>query len=194
MYLIVGLQNPGPRYARTRHNAGAWVVERLAVGVSWKSKYNAAFARTSIGGHDAVLALPQSFMNLSGEPVRRLCDFFKIEGDELVVIHDELDLRPGVVRIKRGGTSSHRGVSDIVGAVGTPDFYRVRIGVGHPRDKEDAQDRLQAVSDYVLQAPSSEEARLLEDAVGRAAEATAVLLEQGLAAAQQHSAGTGRID
>ena len=165
--LIAGLGNPGPEYEQTRHNAGFWLVDNLANGIARctlarETRFNGLVAKTSIGGHELWLLEPQTFMNRSGQSVGALARFYKIAADELLVVHDELDLSPGVARLKKGGSSGgHNGLKDITAAMGTQDYWRLRLGIGHPR----AQGSQQAVVDYVLHRPRKEEQALLDEAI-----------------------------
>jgi PTH1 family peptidyl-tRNA hydrolase len=146
--LIVGLGNPGREYERTRHNAGFWWVDAIAERkrAAWKkeAKFSGWTARVEEGGAEYLLLKPATYMNESGRSVSAILRFFKIETPQMLVVHDELDLEPGVVRLKRGGgTGGHNGLTDIGEALGTKDFWRLRIGIGHPGDKD-------LVADYVL--------------------------------------------
>jgi peptidyl-tRNA hydrolase, PTH1 family len=156
MRLVVGLGNPGPRYARNRHNVGFMAIDAIARrhGVpGFRSRFKGELAEGSIGGERRLLLKPQTFMNESGESVAEAARFFKILPSEIVVIHDEIDLRPGKLRVKcGGGTAGHKGLRSIDALLG-PDFWRVRIGVGHPGVKE-------LVLPYVLQNFPSEEVSL----------------------------------
>jgi len=168
MRLVVGLGNPGSRYARNRHNIGFMAVEAIARrhGIpSFRSRFKGELAEGPIGGERRLLLKPQTFMNDSGESVAETARFYKISPSEIVVIHDELDLRPGKLRVKcGGGTAGHNGLRSIDALLG-PDFWRVRIGVGHPGIKE-------LVLPYVLQNFPGEEVSLwvapLLDAVAEA--------------------------
>ena len=165
--LIVGLGNPGPEYEQTRHNAGFWLVDNLANGIarcslSRESRFNALAAKTQINGHEIWLLEPQTFMNRSGQSVGALARFYKINADELLVVHDELDLAPGIARLKKGGSSGgHNGLKDITAAMATQDYWRLRIGIGHPRTAGSPH----PVADYVLHRPRKEEQALLDDAI-----------------------------
>jgi PTH1 family peptidyl-tRNA hydrolase len=169
--LIVGIGNPGLGYRATRHNAGAWFVERVAssIGVSlaMQSKFQAIVG--SVRAKDGVerrLALPQTFVNRSGQSVSALARFYRIMPEEILVAHDELDLKPGAIKLKQGGGSAgHNGLKDIAAALGTPGFWRLRIGIGHPREGELSD---QEVADYVLHKPRIEEQKSIDDAIGRA--------------------------
>lgn len=139
--LLVGLANPGAEYARTRHNAGAWVVEELArihnVSLREEAKYFGQTGRIQTNGQDLRLLIPSTYMNLSGKSVAALAKFFQIKPEEIMVAHDELDLPPGVAKFKKGGGhGGHNGLRDIISKMGNnKDFYRLRIGIGHPGDK-----------------------------------------------------------
>jgi PTH1 family peptidyl-tRNA hydrolase len=166
--LIVGLGNPGPEYEQTRHNAGFWLVDNLAIANGTRlvreSRYQALAAKTTIKGADVWLLEPQTFMNRSGQSVGALAGFFKIGADEVLVVHDELDLAPGVARLKKGGSSGgHNGLKDITAALGTQDYWRLRIGIGHPRELG----LKQAVVDFVLHRPRKEEQALIDEAIER---------------------------
>jgi PTH1 family peptidyl-tRNA hydrolase len=156
MRLIVGLGNPGPRYARNRHNVGFMAAEALARRYgfpAFRDRFKGELAEGAIAGERRLLLRPQTFMNDSGESVLAAMSFYKIVPDDIVVIHDELDLRPGKVRVKRGGGSAgHNGLRSIDAMIG-PDYWRIRIGVGHPGIKE-------LVQPYVLQNFPVDEARL----------------------------------
>ncbi|HEY2862404.1 MAG TPA: aminoacyl-tRNA hydrolase [Casimicrobiaceae bacterium] len=169
--LIVGLGNPGREYAQTRHNAGFWWIERLAgtqqASFRTESKFYSQLA--AVRGTDAGdlrLAMPQTFMNRSGLAVATLVRFYRVAPTELLIAHDELDLKPGVVKLKQGGgNAGHNGLKDIAAALGGGDFWRLRIGIGHPRDGALSD---QEVADYVLHPPRAEERPLIEDAIARA--------------------------
>ncbi|WP_347473683.1 aminoacyl-tRNA hydrolase [Acinetobacter thermotolerans] len=163
--LIVGLGNPGSEYAQTRHNAGFWFIERLAdqYGISLKKdpKFNGFSGRGNIGGQDVRLLLPTTFMNRSGQSVVPFAKFYNIAPESILIAHDELDMNPGVIRLKTGGGhGGHNGLRDIVPHIG-PNFHRLRIGIGHPGSKE-------RVTGHVLgKAPSSEQT-LMDDAIAHA--------------------------
>jgi PTH1 family peptidyl-tRNA hydrolase len=167
--LIVGLGNPGPEYEQTRHNAGFWLVDNLAnslpgARLQRETRFNALMAKTSIAGHDVWLLEPQTFMNRSGQSVGALARFYKIGADEVLVVHDELDLAPGIAKMKKGGSSGgHNGLKDITAALGTQDYWRLRLGIGHPR----SLNLQQAVVDFVLHRPRKEEQNLIDDAIDK---------------------------
>lgn len=192
--LIVGLGNPGPEYAQTRHNVGQMVVDELARrhhgSLSRNKKTNAVEASIRIGGAGpsgvaAALAKPLSYMNLSGGPVSALVKYYSVDPKTIVVIHDELDVPFGAIRLKSGGGSAgHNGLKDITKAIGTPDYVRIRVGVGRPPGRQEA-------ADYVLRPFSSIERRELDLVIALAADAVEDLLTKGLADAQQrfHTSG-----
>lgn len=167
--LIVGLGNPGPEYEQTRHNAGFWLVDNLAnslpgTRLQRDSRYNAMLAKTSINGQDVWLLEPLTFMNRSGQSVGALARFFKIAADEVLVVHDELDLMPGIARLKKGGSAGgHNGLKDITAALGTQDYWRLRLGIGHPR----SLNLQQQVADFVLHRPRREDQELIEQAIDK---------------------------
>ena len=186
MFLIAGLGNPGEEYAHTRHNAGFDTVDALAaeLGVRyWKSEGGALTGKATWRGHDVVLAKPQSFMNTSGGPVKQLMSAYKVDPEHLVVIHDELDIDPGAVRVKfGGGHAGHNGLRSICDKTLTRDWFRVRIGIGRPPGRMD-------VADYVLSLPKKEAAEAFEHAVAKGAEATLYLIQNGLEKTQQQYNG-----
>lgn len=177
MKLIVGLGNPGKEYAATRHNAGFWWVERLAAELKITLKAEARFhgrcaryvhpvhtVHTGQGDGELWLLNPQTYMNDSGKAVAALCRFYKIQPEQILVVHDELDLSPGISRLKLGGgLGGHNGLKDIAARLATKDFWRLRIGIGHPGDKNE-------VVDYVLHPPRREEAPLIDEAIQRSLE------------------------
>ena len=164
--LLVGLGNPGKDYERTRHNAGFWLVERFAAqsGVALRKdgKYQALVGRMPNNG--AWLVLPQGFMNASGHPVQMLAGFFKVPAAEILVVHDELDFLPGTAKLKQGGgIAGHNGLKDISQRLGSHDYWRLRLGIGHPGDRN-------LVSDYVLNRPSAEDKASIDEAITRSIE------------------------
>ena len=179
--LVVGLGNPGKDYERTRHNAGFWLVERFAVQSSVAlrkdGKYQALVGRMPDNG--AWLVLPQSFMNASGRAVQMLAGFFKISPAEILVVHDELDFEPGTAKIKQGGgIAGHNGLKDISQRLGSHDYWRLRLGIGHPGDKN-------AVADYVLNKPSAEDRAEIDEAIGRSIEILPLCLAGDMQGAMQ---------
>jgi PTH1 family peptidyl-tRNA hydrolase len=158
--LIVGLGNPGPQYEATRHNAGFWFVDEVArqFGGQFRaeSKFHGEVAKVSINGHQVWLLKPQTFMNRSGQSLAALARFYKIPLENILVVHDELDLPPGTARLKQGGGhGGHNGLRDIVAHMGGKDFMRLRIGIGHPGNSKQ-------VSDYVLSRAGADDQRLIE--------------------------------
>lgn len=177
-WLVVGLGNPGTRYAGTRHNAGKRVVELLASRLSVKLRSSRVLARVGeahVNGTRLVLACPSTYMNESGRSVAGLLRLKGIAPDRLIVVHDEIDLPAGALRVKfGGGAAGHRGVNSVAGALGILDFYRVRIGVGRPVNP------LQEPSSFVLEPISRADAPVLIDVEKRAAEAVLSLVREGL--------------
>ena len=179
--LIVGLGNPGKDYERTRHNAGFWLVERYAVqsGVALRKdgKYQALVGR--LGSNGAWLVLPQSFMNASGRAVQMLAGFFRIQPAEILVVHDELDFAPGMAKMKQGGgIAGHNGLKDISQRLGSHDYWRLRLGIGHPGDRD-------RVADYVLNKPSTDDRAAIDAAIGRSIEILPQCLAGDLQGAMQ---------
>jgi len=167
--MIVGLGNVGAEFARTRHNAGFWFVDRLAQrgGATFRheKKFSGDLARASIGGQDVWLVKPGTFMNLSGQCVVAAALFYRVLPDQILVAHDELDLLPGDVRLKLGGgVAGHNGLKDIRARLSSADYWRLRIGIGHPRSLNLRQD----VADFVLHPPRREEMAAIEGALERA--------------------------
>lgn len=174
--LIVGLGNPGDRYARTRHNAGYWLVDELARrhGGSFRaeSRHQGELARVRIGASDLWLLKPTTFMNDSGQSISSTASFYRIGVGEILVAHDELDLPPGTVRLKEGGGhGGHNGLRDTISVLGDA-FWRLRVGIGHPGSRDQ-------VTDYVLTRAPADEDALLHAQVALAADILPVLLEQG---------------
>jgi PTH1 family peptidyl-tRNA hydrolase len=172
--LIVGLGNPGPDYEDTRHNAGFWWVDEvsrvLKAPLSIDRNYFGTVARTSVNGQNLWLLEPQTFMNLSGKSVGSLARFFKIAPEHILVAHDELDLPPGEVKLKRaGGHAGHNGLRDIHSQLGSPDYWRLRIGIGHPGDKNE-------VANWVLKKPMLDDRIAIGQGLDRALKALPHLL------------------
>jgi len=172
-WLVVGLGNPGPQYAGNRHNIGAMVLTQLAADLGdrfGRHRGQADVAEVRLPGSGGrpgprlILAKPTSYMNVSGGPVNALSRFFRIEADHLLVVHDELDIPPGQLRLKfGGGLGGHNGLKDITAHLGTQDYWRLRIGIGHPGDRNE-------VVNYVLKPPRREERDEIDPAIGRALE------------------------
>lgn len=177
--LIVGLANPGAEYAATRHNAGAWYVdllaERLRAPLGEEPKFFGYTSRINLAGADVRLLVPTTFMNLSGKAVAAMATFYRINPDEILVAHDELDLPPGVAKFKLGGGhGGHNGLKDIISKLGNnPNFHRLRVGIGHPGDKN-------KVVGFVLGKPPVSEQKLIDEAVDEAVRCTEIWLKDGL--------------
>ena len=183
--LIVGLGNPGKKYESTRHNAGFWLVERLAaqhrLTLRKEPKFHALVARLDTPSGQTWLLEPQTWMNESGSAVGAIAKFHKISAEEILVVHDELDLPPGGVKIKQGGGhAGHNGLRDIIENLGAADFWRLRIGIGHPRDLAASE---QEVADFVLHPPRREEQELMDAVIARGVEVFDLILADKMAAA-----------
>ncbi|MEY4884416.1 MAG: hypothetical protein RIS34_2270 [Pseudomonadota bacterium] len=172
--LFVGLGNPGPEYEHTRHNAGFWWVDALArelkVSMTMDKSYHGLVARTTLNGQPLWLLEPQTFMNLSGKSVGALAKFFKIEPQEILVAHDEIDIVPGEVKLKLGGShAGHNGLRDIHAQLGTGDYWRLRLGVGHPGIKAE-------VVNWVLKKPSLDHRLAIDQGITRSVKAAPLLI------------------
>ena len=185
--LVVGLGNPGSDYSETRHNAGFWFCERLArelnVPFARESRYHGFVAKCRVASADSQrdlwLLMPQTFMNRSGQSVQALMHFYRIAPAEMLVVHDELDIPPGQLRLKfGGGLGGHNGLKDITAHLGTQDYWRLRVGIGHPGDRND-------VVNYVLKPPRKEEAGEIAAALDRALLAWPLLAKSDFNAATQ---------
>jgi PTH1 family peptidyl-tRNA hydrolase len=187
MKLIVGLGNPGFLYARNRHNIGFMCVSHLARTQRIAYDRKQGHARTGIGnisGHRVVLARPQIFMNASGESVSALMNKLNLAPADLIVIHDDLDLPVGKIRLRLGGTSGgHKGIDSTIARIGTREFCRVRVGIGRPEIEGEADDKESAVIDYVLSDFTLEEKKIIDTVIPQVSEAIAFLLAEGLPAA-----------
>lgn len=174
--LIAGLGNPGPEYEGTRHNAGFLVLDKLADELGaryWKNECGALVAHVQHGGEELMLVKPQSYMNTSGGPISKLAAQYKVVPEEVLVIHDEMDLEPGTIRVKvGGGHGGHNGLKSIHAKLGDNGYARVRVGTGHPPGRK-------PVTDYVLQAPKGAEAEAFEHAIALAADATLCVIDKG---------------
>ncbi|MEE2836516.1 MAG: aminoacyl-tRNA hydrolase [Myxococcota bacterium] len=190
MWLVVGLGNPGAKYAQTRHNIGFMVVDRLAERAGGKlgtKKFSAQFGRESIAGRSVVLSKPQTFMNNSGDSVQPMAAFFKVPSARVLIIHDELDLSFGLVRIKQsGGHAGHNGLRSISSRWGGGDYPRVRIGIGRPSSGGD-------VTGHVLGRFSADEDRDVQAVVERACDAVEAVLRDGVVAAMNTVNAAGPI-
>ncbi len=172
--LFVGLGNPGTEYEHTRHNAGFWWVDALArqlkLNLQHERSYQGLMARSQLGGQTIWLLEPQTFMNASGTSVVALARFYKIEPEQILVVHDELDVVPGEAKLKLGGShAGHNGLRDIQAKLGSADFWRLRLGIGHPGVKSE-------VIHWVLKKPSSDQRELIDACVTRSLQATDDLL------------------
>ncbi|CAH0526621.1 Peptidyl-tRNA hydrolase [Vibrio hippocampi] len=181
--LLVGLANPGPEYQRTRHNAGAWVVEELArihnITLKNEAKFFGLTGRIMANGSDLRLLVPTTFMNLSGKSIAALANFYNIKPEEIMVAHDELDLPPGVAKFKKGGGhGGHNGLKDTISKLGNnKEFFRLRIGIGHPGHKD-------KVAGYVLGKAPTKEQECLDAVVDESVRSLDILLKDGLTKAQ----------
>ena len=177
MYIIVGLGNPGKKYEHTRHNAGFEVIDILAdrMGINVEeSKHKGLLGRGMLEGQKVVLVKPQTFMNLSGECVREVVDFYKAAEDEIIVIYDDISLDPGQLRIRaKGSAGGHNGIKNIIAQLGTQVFPRVKVGVGE-------KPRMMDLADYVLSRFSKEDQGKMDDAFKEAADAVAMMVSQGV--------------
>ena len=177
--LIVGLGNPGAQYANTRHNAGEWLIEQLCrqynLTLTPENKFFGKTARTVVAGSEVRFLVPTTFMNLSGKSVGALANFYRIQPQQILVAHDELDLPPGTAKIKLGGGhGGHNGLKDIIANLANnKNVYRLRLGIGHPGDKN-------LVSGYVLNKPPQNELKIIEQAVEEAAISIDILLKDGV--------------
>lgn len=172
--MIVGLGNPGSEYEQTRHNAGFWFIDELAwqykATLKEEKKFFGSVARISISGSDLWLLKPSTFMNRSGQAVAALAQFYKIKPEEILVVHDELDIPCGRIKFKLGGgNGGHNGLKDIQARLGTPDFYRLRLGIDHPGDRN-------LVVGYVLNKPSPEHRQQIDEAINKSLKAVPMLL------------------
>lgn len=175
--VIAGLGNPGDRHAQDLHNAGFWCVDELArragAVLKYEKRFDAEIGKMSLHGADVWLVKPQSYMNLSGRSVRAVLDYYRAEVESLLVIHDEIDLPPGTVRLKEGGGhGGHNGVRDVIQHCGR-DFLRLRVGVGHPGEKE-------KVTGHVLRKARGEVDQILQRSVDEAADIVPILIDRGL--------------
>lgn len=175
--VIVGLGNPGLRYARTRHNLGFWVLdclsEKLQIPLT-KHKFSATYGEGHVYGQKVMLVKPQTFMNLSGRPVADIVNFYQMDLDDLLVVYDDLDLPPGTLRVKASGSSGgHRGMADIITHLKSDAFPRLRVGIGQPPPFLNA-------AEYVLQGIDEADTKILEESAMRAAEASSMWLQEDL--------------
>lgn len=191
--LIVGLGNPGPEYIDTRHNAGFWLLERLASRANASLRQEKAFhglaAKGQLVGQEVWFLEPLTYMNRSGQAVGALAKFYKILPENILVIHDELDLAPGIARLKKGGgAGGHNGLKDITAHLGTQDYWRLRLGIGHPRDLRPAgapAGHKDEVANYVLKAPNKDAQRGIDAAMERCEDCIALIIKGEMEAAMQ---------
>lgn len=184
--LIAGLGNPGPDYSETRHNAGFWFVDACArkwdCPLSGESRFFGEAGRVRQDGRDVWLLKPSTFMNRSGQSVAALARFYKIQPQEILVVHDELDLQPGEIRLKQGGgNGGHNGLKDIEAQLGSKDFWRLRLGIGHPRSLGLTQD----VVDFVLHRPRQHEREAIDIALKRSVDELPALIQGNFPAAMR---------
>jgi PTH1 family peptidyl-tRNA hydrolase len=187
--LIAGLGNPGPRYQATRHNAGFWFADALAQAQAGQFKTSSRFhgdlCETNLAGQSCWIIKPDVFMNRSGQSVAALAGFYKIPVEQILVVHDELDLPPGTVRLKQGGgNGGHNGLHSVMESMGSSDFVRMRLGIGHPGHRD-------LVTDYVLGKPSQEDRKAIEEAIAAAMAVMPELLSGELERAM-HKLHTGK--
>lgn len=173
--LIVGLGNPGPQYEATRHNAGFWWVDQVAgehgARLNAEGKFQGIAGKLKQGDHETWLLKPSTFMNASGRAVAAIANFYKIPPQAILVVHDELDLSPGTAKLKKGGGhGGHNGLKDIAAALGTPDFWRLRLGIGHPGERHE-------VVNFVLKPPSRDEMHAIEQAMDSSTKILPMLLK-----------------
>lgn len=179
--LIAGLGNPGRKHERDRHNAGFWFVQRFAernrASLRSETRFQGIAGKVATPTGDVWLLMPQTYMNDSGRSVAQIARFYKIDPEEILVVHDELDFAPGTVKLKLGGgVAGHNGLKDIHATLGTQAFWRLRIGIGHPGDRSQ-------VADYVLHPPRAEEKVLVEEAIDRALDTAPLILADDLTGA-----------
>jgi PTH1 family peptidyl-tRNA hydrolase len=188
--LLVGLGNPGAQYDKTRHNAGFWFLDEVASrsGVVFRGegRFQGAIARLERKGGYVYLLKPLTFMNRSGQSVASLAKYFKIKPDEILVAHDELDLPPGLVRLKRGGShGGHNGLRDMISSLGSAEFYRLRLGIGHPGNRA-------AVVKYVLGEPSRSDGGLVREAISKTLDLLPEILDGNMSAAMDRLHATSK--
>ena len=174
MKLVVGLGNPGNQYLRTRHNVGFLAIDQIALAcgsLTWKTGFKGRYAKTRISNEDVILLKPETFMNLSGESVRALIDFYHIIPADILIIYDDVDLPPGTVRIRESGSSGgHNGMKSIIAHIGTSDFKRIRIGIG--------KDSLRPTADHVLSNFTADESLLIQQALNVSSSAISTWMSQ----------------
>ena len=177
MYLIIGLGNPEEEYSRTRHNMGFDTINKISEKYNIKvnkSKFNSLYGTGTIENEKVILIKPQTYMNLSGEAVRDFINFYKVTAKEIIVIYDDLDIEPGIIKIrKKGGPGTHNGMKSVVGEIKTEDFCRIRIGIGNPIYKND-------LLNFILNKIPDEEYKVLQDAQDNAYKAVIEILKNGI--------------
>lgn len=177
MYLIVGLGNPEEEYARTRHNMGFDVINKLSSNINIKvnkNKFNSIYGSGSIGGEKVILIKPQTFMNLSGTAIRDFKNFYKVDSKNIIVIYDDLDINPGIIKIrKKGGPGTHNGMKSVIQNLNTKEFARVRVGIGMPEHKND-------LINYVIGKMPEEDRKILDEATTKAKDAVIEIIKIGV--------------
>lgn len=177
MYLIIGLGNPEEEYARTRHNMGFDTINKIAEKYSIKinkNKFNSLYGSGEIEGEKVILLKPQTYMNLSGTAIREAMNFYKLSSKDIIVIYDDLDIEPGIIKIrKKGGPGTHNGMKSVVNEIGTGDFARIRVGIGMPQYKND-------LLNFILTKIPEEEYKILENATQKAAEAITEIIKNSI--------------
>ena len=177
MYLIIGLGNPEAEYARTRHNMGFDTINKISEKYNIKvnkTKFNSLYGTGTIEGEKVILLKPQTYMNLSGTALRDFMNFYKLSSKDIVVIYDDLDIEPGIIKIrKKGGSGTHNGMKSVVNEIKTEDFSRIRIGIGNPKYKND-------LLNYILTRIPDEEYKTLENSINNAAEAVGEIIKNGI--------------
>ncbi len=177
MYLIVGLGNPEEEYSRTRHNMGFDVINKLSeqVGIKVnKNKFNSLYGTGTINAEKVILVKPQTYMNLSGTAVRQFKDFYKVDSNSLIVVYDDLNIEPGIIKIrKKGGPGTHNGMKSVVSEIVTEDFPRIRVGIGNPEYKND-------LLNYILNKIKDDDYKILEKAIENASNAIKEILTNGI--------------
>lgn len=177
MYLVIGLGNPEEEYARTRHNMGFDVINKLSEKYNIKvnkSKFNSLYGTGTIEGEKVLLLKPQTYMNLSGTALRDFMHFYKLSSENIILIYDDLDIEPGIIKIrKKGGPGTHNGMKSIVSEINTENFCRVRVGIGNPKHKND-------LLNYILTRIPDEEYNVLEKATQKASEAIGEIIKNGI--------------
>ena len=177
MYLVIGLGNPEEEYARTRHNMGFDTINKVSgkynIKVN-KSKFNSLYGTGTIEGEKVILVKPQTYMNLSGTAVRDFMNFYKVSSEDIIVIYDDLDIEPGIIKIrKKGGPGTHNGMKSVVHEIQTEDFCRIRVGIGNPEYKND-------LLNFILTRMPDEEYKALEESTKKAADAVGEIIKSGI--------------